>query len=272
MRTGRSRHGWLAGVVLAIVGAAAPASAQGLCDDINHVTGYKIVLDDIQFGGAAADEQAKAQARTLMRLFISQLGSRLEDLPDAQASRYHLVPCPGRVPDGEASFPPTTVRDLINRDVLLEVWGEAFPPSGGKQKVFLTYVMMPLPRKDISPFLQRQYQPNAGSSPDELVEWLANLNELSAYAMVARAVRLVAVKGPASYDSARADLETAAATLRQAFGATPTAAQTSLLAFVTERKCAILRDAKKTNTAYKGPLSQIPDAIVAQQCPAGGPQ
>ena len=272
MRTRRSQRGWVAGVLLvATFGVSGPASAQALCDDINHVTGYKIVLDDIQFGGAASDAQAQAQARTLMRLFISQLGSRLEDLPDAQATRYHLVPCPGRVPEGEASFPPLTVKDLVNRDVLLEVWGEAFPPSGGKQKVFLTYVMMPLPRGDVSPFLRRQYQPNAGSSPDELVEWLANLNELSAYAMVARAVRLVGVNGPGSYDSAKADLETAAATLRQAFGATPSGAQTSLLAFIAARKCAILRDAK-TNTAYKGALSQIPNAIVAQQCPAGGPQ
>ncbi len=268
MRTRAWRLGWVSAVALAAA-AVSPVSAQSLCDDINRVTGYKIVLDDIHFGGDTTDAQAQAQAKTLMRLFISQLGSRPEDLPDAQASRYHLVPCPGRTPEGEASFPPLTVKDLVNRDVLLEVWGEAFPPAGGKQRVFLTYVMMPLPRTDVSPFLQRQYQPSVGSSPDELVEWLANLNELSAYAMVARAVRQVAVNGPASYDSAKADLDTAAATLRQAFGTTPNARQSSLLAFVAARQCAILRDAR-TNTAYKGALTQLPDAIVAQQCPAGG--
>ena len=105
----------LAGAIAAFV-LPAPASAQAVCTDINSVPGFKIVLDDIQFAATPPDDQ-----KVLMRLLISQLGSRLEDLPDPAPSRYHLVPCPGRIPVGEASFPPLTVRDLVTRDVLLEV-------------------------------------------------------------------------------------------------------------------------------------------------------
>jgi hypothetical protein len=158
---------------------------------------------------------------------------------------------------------------LVNRDVVLELWGEIFGPTAGTQRVFLNYVMMPLSSGSVSPFLQRAYTPKAGSSPDELIEWLANLNELSAYARVARAVRLLSLKGPAGYDSAKADLETASSDLRRAFAPNPNASQKGLLTFVSKRKCDILQDAR-TNHDYKGPLRLVPDTVIRRECPAGG--
>jgi hypothetical protein len=236
-----------------------------LCTQINLVTGYKIVLDDIRFSSGAANEQDKQ----LMNLLNFQLRSRLENLDDEVTVRYHLIRCNGRLPEGEASFPPLTMSGLVNRDVVLEIWGEIFGPAAGTQRVFLNYVMIPLSSGTVSPFLQRTYTPKAGSTPDEIVDWLANLNELGAYARVARAVRLLSIKGPEGYDSAKADLETASSDLRHAFAPSPTASQKELLAFVTKRKCEVMQDAR-TNADYKGPLRLVPDTILRRECPTGG--
>ena len=238
-----------------------------LCSKINSVLGYKVVLDDIKFGSGSASEQDKQ----LMDLLNSHLRGRLEDSDDELTVRYHLVRCNGRLPDGEASFPPLTMTGLVNRDVVLEIWGEVFGPAEGKQRVFINYVMMPLPSETVSPFLQRAYTPKAGSSPNEIVEWLANLNELSSYARIARAVRLLSVKGPAGYDRAKADLDTASSNLRLAFAPNPTAPQKELLAFVSKRKCELLQDAR-TNSEYKGPLRLLPDSVLRRECPTGGNQ
>lgn len=236
-----------------------------LCTEINSVPGYKIVLDDIRFNSGSASDRDKQ----LMSLLNFQLRSRLESFDDEPTVRYHLIRCSGRLPEGEASFPPLTMSGLVNRDVVLELWGEIFGPAAGTQRVFLNYVMLPLPSGSVSPFLQRTYTPKASSSPDELVDWLANLNELGAYARVARAVRLLSLKGPAGYDSAKADLETAFSDLRRAFAPNPNTSQKELLAFVSKRKCDILQDAR-TNPDYKGPLRLVPNTVIQRECPAGG--
>lgn len=266
-------HRRIAHRVLRVVAAAlgafvvpALASAQAVCTDINNVPGFKIVLDDIQFAAAPADDQ-----KILMRLLISQLGSRLEDLPDPAPSRYHLVPCPGRTPVGEASFPPLTVRDLVTRDVLLEVWGDVFRPSGGKQLVAMNYVMMPLPRDTMNPFLQRQYERKIVSSPDEVVEWLAGFDEISAYASVGRAIRVIDAQGAPGYDSAKADFATAAQGLRRAYGANPVGAQKQLLEYVDAQQCALLRRAR-SDAAYKGTMRLLPQSTVDRTCASGGNQ
>src|ERR1051326_378997 len=195
--------------------------AQGLqtCTDVNTTTGYKVLLDEIRFNSGASG----TQDRQLMELLKFQLRNRFENIDDTPAARYKLIRCAGRIPDGEASFPTMIADDLVNRDVLLEVWGEVFPASAGKQRVFLNYAMLPLPEATSGRFLQRQYQPKVGSSPDEIVDWLANLNELTAYAMVARSMRSLNIGGPGAYDGAKADLETAAASLKLAFGTMPNA-------------------------------------------------
>jgi hypothetical protein len=269
MRNRRRQHCWNHCFMVCVtsVGLAAFGWAQApqLCPEINSVIGYKILLDDIHFNSGSTGPQEKQ----LMDLLNFQLGGRLQDSADEPADRYHLVRCNGRVPQGEASFPPLTVEGLVNRDVVLELWGEIFAPSAGKHLVFLNYVMLPLPPGRISPFLQRQYQPKVGSSADEIVAWLADLNELDAYAKAARAVRLLSLRGPAAYDTAKADLEAASTSLSPAFGTTPTAAQRELLKFLLKRKCEILREAR-TNTDYKGPLRLLPDAVVSRECPAGG--
>jgi hypothetical protein len=258
--------GWLMLCVTSI-GFSTLAWTQGpqICSEMNNVVGYKILLDDIAFPSGSTDVKEKE----LMELLNFQLGGRLQNLDDEATLRYHLVRCNGRVPEGEASFPPLTVEGLVNRDVVLELWGKVLAPSTGKHNVLLTYVMLPLPAASISPFLQRQYQPKVGGTPDEIVAWLADLDELDAYAKAARAVRLLNLKGPAAYDNAKADLESASASLQPAFGTQPTASQKQLLAFLVKRKCEILRDAR-TNTNYKGPLKFLPDAVVERECPGGG--
>lgn len=242
------------------------ASAQAVCADINNVPGFKIVLDDIQFASTPADDQ-----KVLMRLLISQLGSRLEDLPDPAPVRYHLVPCPGRTPVGEASFPPMTVRDLVTRDVLLEVWGDVFRPSGGKQLVAMNYVMMPLPRDTVNPFVQRQYERKVVSSPDEVVEWLAGFDEISAYATVGRAIRVIDSQGAPAYDSAKADLSNADQALRRAYGPRPVGAQKQLLEYVEAQQCALLQRAR-SDAAYKGTMRLLPQSTVDRACASGGDQ
>ena len=252
---------------VASIGLSASVWAQGdqICTEMNRVTGYKILLDDIAFSSGSTDVKEKE----LMDLLNFQLGGRLQNMDDEATLRYHLVRCNGRVPEGEASFPPLTVEGLVNRDVVLELWGKVLAPSTGKHNVLLTYVMLPLPADSISPFLQRQYQPKVGSTPDEIVAWLADLDELDAYAKAARAVRLLNLKGPAAYDTAKADLESASASLQPAFGTKPTASQKQLLTFLAKRKCEILHDAR-TNADYKGPLKFMPDAVVERECPGGG--
>jgi hypothetical protein len=255
----------LAGAVGALV-LPTLASAQAVCTDINNVPGFKIVLDDIQFAATPPDDQ-----KVLMRLLISQLGSRLEDLPDPAPSRYHLVPCPGRTPVGEASFPPLTVRDLVTRDVLLEVWGDVFRPSGGRQLVAMNYVMMPLPRDTVNPFLQRQYERKVVSSPDEVVEWLAGFDEIGAYATVGRAIRMIDSQGAPAYDSAKADLARAAEALRRTYGARPVGAQKQLLDYVDAQQCALLQRAR-SDAAYKGTMRLLPQPTVDRTCAPGGNQ
>lgn len=271
MSTWKRRSSWKHSLSLCIasIGLTSSVSAQQLetCSEVNSISGYKILLDDIRFNLGSTD----TQDRQLMDLLKFQLGNRLENLVDEPAARYRLIRCTGRVPQGESSFPPLILQGLVNRDVVLEVWGEVFPASAGKHRVFLNYMMFPLPALTVSPFLQRAYQLRAGSSADDIVDWLANLNELSAYAMVARAVRLLNIEGPDAFDSAKADLKTASVSLRRVFGPTPSGNQKQLLAFLSERQCQILRDAR-TNSKYKGPLAHLPDAVVAQECPAGGVQ
>jgi hypothetical protein len=257
------RHSWrllLLGLLCSLVAANARAQLQ-TCTDVNATAGYKILLDDIRFNSGATS----AQDAVLMDLLKFQLNNRLAD-----TTRYKLIRCAGRNPS-ETSFAPLILEGLINRDVVLEVWGEVFPANAGMHRVFLTYAMLPLPQTNVSPFLQRQYQPKVGTSPDDLINWLANLTELSAYAMVARAIRLLDTSGSDAYDSAKADLESAADSLRRAFGVHPAPNQQQLLSFIVARKCQILRDAR-TNTNYKGPLTHLPDAVLAKECPAGGPQ
>jgi hypothetical protein len=237
------------------------------CTDMNSVIGYKILLDDIRFNSSSTD----AQQKQLMELLNFQLQNRLENLDEEPTARYHLIRCNGKFPRDEASFPPTTMQGLVNRDVVLEVWGEIFAPSGGKHNVFVKYAMVPLFTASISPFLQRQYHPKVGSTPDEMAEWLANLDELDTYAMVARAVRLLSLEGPKAYDSANRDLGTASDALRRAFGASPTPPQKQLLTFLRAQKCEILANAR-SHADYHGPLQHLPDAVVAQECPAGGVQ
>jgi len=260
-------HWLLLGAVSLVLVPCLPAQDLQLCTDVNSTTGYKVLLDDIRFNSGATD----AQDKQLMDLLKFQLKNRFEDLGDSPDARYKLIRCSGRIPDGEASFPPMIVDGLVNRDVVLEIWGEVFPSSAGKHRVFLNYAMLPLPANTSARFLQRQYQPKVGSSADDIVDWLANLNELTAYAMVARAVRSLATGGPSAYDGAKADLETASSSLRTAFGDSPSATQKQLLAFLSERKCAILHDARN-NISYHGPLRQLPDSIVERECPAGGGQ
>jgi len=245
------------------LGAWGWAQDAQVCGQMNNVRGYKILLDDIHFNSGSTGDLEK----NLMSLLNNQLEGHIRD----QGDELRLVRCTGRVPRGEDSFPRLTMEGLVNRDVVLEVWGEIFAPSAGKHQVFLNYVMLPLSVESISPFLQRQYQPKVGSTPDEIVAWLADLDELDAYAKAARAVRMLNLNGPAAYDNAKADLEAASSSLQPAFGTKPTASQKQLLAFLLKRKCEILRDAR-TNTNYKGPLRLVPDAVVEKECPAGGGQ
>ncbi|HEV8239913.1 MAG TPA: hypothetical protein VGS57_11145 [Thermoanaerobaculia bacterium] len=203
-----------------------------------------------------------------MALLKFQLRNLFDRLDNGQSSRLKLIRCAGRSPDGESSFPPMIAQDLVNRDVVLEIWGEVFPASAGNQLVFLNYAMLPLPASTAGRFLQRQYQPPVSGSPDKIADWLAGLNELTAYAKVARAVRALSSGEPAAYDDAKAELGDAAASLQQAFGTTPTNAEKELLAFVTARKCQVLRDAR-SNTAYNGPLKRLPPAVVERECPTG---
>jgi hypothetical protein len=263
---------WSPGVALIAAAAVAllapaPARAQDVCPNINKVSGFKIVLDDIHF----QETTTPNDQTSLMHLMMSQLGSRLEDLPDPESSRYHLVQCPGRMPEGEASFPASTITDLITRGVLLEVWGDVFRPSGGKQLVAMNYVMIPLPRDSVSLVLQRQYERKVGGSPDEIVEWLASFDEISAYATVGRAVRLIASKGPAAYDSAKADLSRASTALKRAYGPHPLAAHRNLLEFVVAQECTLVQRAR-SDAAYKGPMRLLPQSEVDRTCQTGGVQ
>ena len=271
MGTWQRRSSWKRLLILCIacigLGSAASAQQLGTCGEVNSISGYKILLDDIRFNLGPTD----AQDRQLMDLLKFQLGNRLENRVGEPAARYKLIRCTGRIPQGESSFPPLILQSLINRDVVLEVWGEVFPARAGKHRVFLNYVMFPLPASSVSPFLQRAYQPKVGSSADDIVDWLANLNELSAYAMAARAVRLLNLEGPDAFDNAKADLKTAAVSLRLAFGPTPTENQKQLLAFLSNRQCQILREAR-TNPKYQGPLAHLPDPVLAAECPSGGVQ
>jgi hypothetical protein len=265
----KRQNSWKRSLILCVaslgLGTGVWAQADQTCTEMNKVFGYKILLDDIAFSSGSTDVKEKE----LMELLNFELGGHLQNLDDETALRYHLVRCNGRVPDGEASFPPLTVEGLVNRDVVLELWGKVLAPSSGKHNVILTYVMLPLPKENISPFLLRQYQPKIGSTPDEIVAWLADLGELDAYAKAARAVRLLSLKGPAAYDNAKADLESASASLQTAFGTKPESSQKQLLAFLVKQKCEILHNAR-TNPVYKGPLKLLPDAVVERECPGGG--
>lgn len=252
---------WAALVIVVLISSSSAQTLQ-LCNEVNSTTGYKVLLDDIRFNTGASDPTD----RTLMSLLNFQLKNRFENVGDGSNARYKLIRCVGRIPNGDGSFSPTLLVDLANRDVVLEVWGEVFPPTAGNRRVFLNYAMFPLPAEIVSPFLQQEYKPKVGSSADDIVDWLAQLNELTAYAMVARAVRSVSTSGPAAYDSAKTDLETATASLRTSFGSNPSTSQRQLLSFLVARKCEILHDAR-INASYHGPLAKVPDAVVNQQCP-----
>jgi len=200
-----------------------------------------------------------------MDLLKFQLRNRLETLDSDPGIRYHLIRCPGRMPDGQASFPALITEGLVKRDVVLEIWGEVFADSPGRRKVFINYALFPLGSTPNSFFL-RQYDPKIGASPDELVGWLAKLNELGAYALVARAVRMLSYNGSRSFDQANTDLSTALVSLQSAFGVIPTASERELLRYISNRRCEVMRDAH-TDPAYNGPLRLIPETVLKGGCP-----
>ena len=243
----------------------ATTKAQNLqpCDAVRAVSGYKVLLDEIKFN---AGQMAQSD-QLLMDLLKFQLRNRLEAMDSDLNIRYRLIRCPGRMPEGPTSFPPDIANDLVNRDVVLEVWGAIFPRSQGHREVWLNYAMLPL-GTSANAFFLRKYEPPAGASPDQLVDWLAKakLNELSAYALVARAVRMVANSGPRAFDQANIDLAIAASSLRAAFGPAPTAPQTQLLQYIADRKCQVMRDSR-TNSTYKGSLKNIPENVLKHECP-----
>ena len=142
----KRQNSWKRSLILCVaslgLGTGVWAQADQTCTEMNKVFGYKILLDDIAFSSGSTDVKEKE----LMELLNFELGGHLQNLDDETALRYHLVRCNGRVPDGEASFPPLTVEGLVNRDVVLELWGKVLAPSSGKHNVILTYVMLPLPK------------------------------------------------------------------------------------------------------------------------------
>lgn len=98
------------------------AFAQSLtgCSGINQTTGYKVVLDKLEFKSEAGETQILTSEYEFE--FLLELRSRLKNLfPDTQPKP---VLCANRAPNPDGSdFVPDLVRTLNNRDVLLEVWG-----------------------------------------------------------------------------------------------------------------------------------------------------
>jgi hypothetical protein len=248
--------------VLALVLLASACCAQAQlvpCPGVDTVTGYKVLLDEIKFSspGASPDDQR------LMRLLGFHLRNRLETIDSDQGPGWILVRCRGRFPEDSNQFSQLTVSGLVNRDVVLEIWGEIARST--TTDVFINYALLPVPSASLTPFFQRRYRPKSITSPDDLMEWLSNINELSGYALVTRAVRVTALKGATGYDQAKRDLEKAGGMLAEAFGPAPDASQKRLLQFVRKKKCDLLQQAR-SDAAYSGVLKALPPERVASEC------
>lgn len=257
MKNKGSKLLWYVAFLLLLLIAAANAQMVP-CQGIERVQGYKVLLDEIKFSPTAA---TASEEQRLMRILLFDLENQLLAGEEEGGPGWVVIPCLGRLPDGESSFPDLSIDGLNRRDVVLEIWGQVFTTKD----VFLNYVLISIPKDPtVNRFLVKRYKPNIESA-DELVDWLAGLNELSGYALVTRAIRQMTL-GRSAYDQAKRDLEKGDALLTKAFGATPDNNQALLLKFVRKRKCEVLRLAR-SDQSYNGVLKAIPLAQITKLCP-----
>ncbi|SRR6266568_830910 len=225
------------------------------CPDIDQVTGYKVLLDDVKLAKADAADQ-----RTLKDLWSRYLLTRLtEDDSEPGSVEWQLVACEARSPRS-TEFSSVIIRGLVDRDVVLEIWGAVDGES-----VFLNYAFLPLPAKsNVRQFWQREYKTKSVQG-SEVARALAKIDEIKAYALIMRAVRSSERDGVSAYDQASQDLGKSYSILKKSFAA-PETEQKALLAYVQKKRCEIIETAR-TSPQYKGLWKSTPEVQVKALCP-----
>ena len=224
-------------------------------------SGKKVLIDDI-----VAEDQSLTELAAMLAIQIEQ---NLEQLRTEGGLDIRVHACKERRPQAPADFGLDTVRGLLDRDVVLEVWGRAVAStdaSGPYNRTEVGYLIVPV----------RYFEFNSGTPPgafvithrsepiqsvDDLVPLLNHSGRIAAYAALASGsvlLRSTALQS-ARWNPARTQLCRAVSILRAA-ASSGTDAE---LAAYAEKLAAQAWTGARADTEYDGFL-KTPTAVA--QC------
>ena len=109
------------GVALSVQLPGLAAAALVECPPISATQGSKVVVDEVRPAAGAAAPLSAFEERRLQNAIHQQIGQLSAERP----AEVQAVICRQRWPEGPDEFSPQLSRNLMDHDVLIELWGES---------------------------------------------------------------------------------------------------------------------------------------------------
>ena len=109
------------GLALVLQLPAMAAAALVECPPISNTPGSKVVVDEVRPSGGGAAALSAFEQRRLQNAIHQQIGQLSAERP----AEVQAVICRQRWPEGPAEFSPALSRNLLDHNVLIELWGES---------------------------------------------------------------------------------------------------------------------------------------------------
>jgi hypothetical protein len=155
------------------------------CDQINNTFNDKVVLDDVK-GFLPIDSQ-------ILHDVVSALDMKIGALEKYLSEAVIFVPCKNRYATGASDFGKDRSGDLNSFNVMVEIWGEAYP-----EKIFVYYMVIPLrhyehfmkSKQDLTGYHEVSYPRGKGDS--DLAALFKEAPEAKALVTIALGVKYLA--------------------------------------------------------------------------------
>lgn len=246
------------------------AAALVECPRIAATQGSKVVVDEVRPSDGAAAALSALEERRLQNAIHQQIGQLNAERP----AEVRAVVCRQRWPEGPDEFSPALSRNLLDHDVLIELWGES-----EENLALIQYAVLPVRIRagvNLPGIYSSAYRFGAGGGVATLFRDARELQAFTALALgfrafeQARAASTVSdadkIRRSARFNDARSYFCEAERLLSEAearadeFG--PDSQQwKALIALATDAAAETARTAR-ADPAYVGALKLLPDSLL----------
>jgi len=191
MRFRPALQGLLATVFVAIY----PCAAHAQCHGVANGTGYKVLLDDVDFSNARGNQPVLSRD-----LLITAVQNAVDNVKNKALQKLQsqdsvsVIPCTGWHPSSQAQISATYIQAMAANHATLEFWGTLYSLGPSQDEFDIHYIMFDLPSIPSPPppsgFAYTKTLMGNRPAPQQITRFMADSNaDLLVYFAVAAGVQ-----------------------------------------------------------------------------------